>query len=325
MNLPQKLLNYPCPLIAVNKDGFVVAKNYIAEIKVGVIHKGASIKKYTDIDITKECLSRGEICGNEYTYFTIFHEEDGESFTLLFFSLATFGEDLLPFDILELYKEKIVSAKQSEISSNKERQYIRSIHNNLIKANYFTDFFKIFNLRLTRHADDEEKVVLSQICSAIDTASKNYLENLDIEVDIDYSVGTIVANISEIHIVTMLLNALMFSVINSGDKIKISLSENRSVAKISFEFYSSISFDKMTRESENSVINSSLSLLLAIKIASEYGFGYSWTKGSDKSSLNTLSFDIPVSITSKIPFASRDTVTETVAKLMLNIFYDEKL
>lgn len=328
MVLKQSFANYTSPIIAVDREGFVVAKNYIAEISFEVIHVGALASKYTDIDFTKETLSKGQFCGKEYTYFTLFDSIDDTEVTLLFLSLATFGEDLLPFNVLELYREKVNALDATdEADKNHERKYIRSVHNNLVKANYFQAFSKIFDAKLEKRKIkiENERVVLSKICYAIKTAVESYLENIDITVDIDYDTTPLIASICETDISCIILNSLSFCVINSLDSVKISLIDKNDYAELSFCFNSNISFDRWLDSTDNSVLNSSLSLLIAFELAEVYGFKYSLTRSGDKkTSNNALVYKIPIERINFASFASKDTITNTVEKFLLSIFYDVK-
>lgn len=328
MVLSQSFANYTSPIIAVDRSGFVVAKNYIAEITFEVIHVGAMASKYTDIDFTRETLSKGSFCGKEYTYFTLFDSIDGKDVTLLFLSLTTFGEDLLPFNVLELYRERVNALdKAEEADKNQERKYIRSVHNNLVKANFFRMFSRIFDAKLKKRdiKIEDKTVVLSQACYAIKTAVENYLESVDVSVDIDYTSGPLIASICETDISCIVLNSLSFCVINSADSVKIGLTENDGVAELSFSFNSNTSFDRWLNCEDNSVLNSSLSLLIAFELAKVYGFEYSLTKSGDKKlSNNVLTYRIPIERTNLVNFASSDTLSETAEKLLLSIFYDVK-
>ena len=79
------LINYPLPIIAINKDGIVTGKNHSVEETFKVIHVGALVKRYTSIDFTTEKFSSGIFCDTECYYCTIFDNDE----TLLILALDT--------------------------------------------------------------------------------------------------------------------------------------------------------------------------------------------------------------------------------------------
>ncbi len=325
MLLSQSLLNYPLPLIAINRKGFVAAKNYIAETAFDVIHVGASVQKYTDINFSKEGLAKGMFCGKEYTYFNMLCD-DADGTSLLFLLMTTFGEEHLSFNVSDIYKEKINNLPEApEKDKNKDRKYIRSVHNNLIRANYFTAFSDTVNSRL-RKSEDTDTVVLSKVCSALEIAIASYLENLDIRINIDYESGTLVSKMREADIIGIILNSLFFCVINSYDTITLSLTERSGLAQLSFVFRSNSDFDKWLDPQSAAGLNSSLSLAIAFKIADIYGIKYTISKSTFKKlSENTLTYEIPIILRPYISFAASDTITQTMKNMLLNIFFDEEL
>ena len=54
MKFAESLENFTSPVIAVDSEMFVAAKNYLASMTFPNIHVGAKIEKYTDIDLSKE-------------------------------------------------------------------------------------------------------------------------------------------------------------------------------------------------------------------------------------------------------------------------------
>ncbi len=324
MLLSQSLLNYPIPIVAINSKGFVAAKNYIAETVFDVIHVGALAEKYTDICFSKEGLSKGMFCGKEYTYFNMFCDSSKDN-SLLFLLMTTFGEEHLSFNAFDLYKERIQSLPASLDDKNNDRKYIRAVHNNLLRANYFTAFSRTVNSRL-RKLEDTDTVVLSKVCASLEIAVASYLENLDIRIDVDYESGTLVSKMKETDIISIILNSLFFCVINSTDTITVNLTERNGVALLSFNFNSKSNFDKWLEPNSASGLNSSLSLAIAFKIADVYGIKYTITRSSGKKiSENVLTYEIPIDIRPYISFAGEDTVTPAMKNMLLTIFFNKEL
>ena len=51
--------NYPSPVIAIDNENFVCAKNYLSSMSFPNVHVGAKVSNYTDINIAGETLSKG--------------------------------------------------------------------------------------------------------------------------------------------------------------------------------------------------------------------------------------------------------------------------
>lgn len=325
MIMNDKLLNYPTPIIAINKStGLLAEKNHCAEIMFNVLHVGSMFSRYShDIDYTVEKLSYGTFCDKQCTYFTLFRDD----VTLLFMSFATFGESLLPFDILDTYKQKLAEIEKSSVDKTKERKYVKAVNNNLLKANYFNTFSSLFEAKLQNKniRIDEKTVGVERVCTAINTASKNFLENINITFDIDYSSGVITADIHEADLISLILNSLMFCTINASDEIKVTLTNDDNLTKLSFEFNSN-SIPQSINESTNSLLNSSLALIIAFEIAKAYGIKFELTKDELKNTTRyALVYTLPSTESSEIVFSANDKTSKIVQKLMCCIFFDENI
>jgi predicted PolB exonuclease-like 3'-5' exonuclease len=145
---------YPTPIISIDQKGFVSGKNYLAEITFPVVHIGAKASRYADFDYYKDNFSRGCFCGKEYPYISFIKEFDGEEHIILVLNINSFERDIVPFNVLNEYKKRVssLSDKSNKIDSklkNQQRKYIREIHNNAIKANYFSVFKNLFSSNIT--------------------------------------------------------------------------------------------------------------------------------------------------------------------------------
>lgn len=315
--------NFPLPIIEVNKNGIIVSKNYMSDIAIPVIKAGAYASRYTDIDFSVEKVASGYFCNLPCTYFTVRKDES----TLLFLSFETLFLSKMPFDIIEVYREKLNSLSQPSSSDrNLERRYVRSVRNNLLKANYFSTFSKLFSKKYsnTEMRIEEESVVLSRICSAIETAASNYLEGIKIDYDIDCDACFMTAKICETDIINIILNSLMFCVLNSSEAVTFGLKQLGGFAELSFSFVSNIAFEKIMDSDDISMLNSSLALMIAFKLAEIYSYDYYLAKDLSRKSLTySLVYRIPVTIYNKLNFSASDFAKEFAIRSILNIFFDE--
>lgn len=315
----QNLINHPMPIISVNKDGIVTAKNNSMQAAFGVVHVGALANKYTDIDFSYEKFSSGWFCNVECYYCTIFDNDE----TLLILALDTVSAKSLPFNIISMYKEKIKEVCELPKTDNKtrDRKYVNSINSNLIKANYFNVYKEIFDNRLKRHND--ESVVLSKVCTAVKTVTANNFEDASINFEIDYCSGNMVAKISEQAILGIILNTLSFCIINAASPVSIALDGTIGFAKLEFKFKSKSSFDKWLNPDSNALLNSSLSLLIATEIAKSFGYEFSVTKTSGKTANEySFAYKIPVEVNSNLNFSSEDSASFIAKRLFSLIFFD---
>jgi len=274
--LNQALINYTTPVFSINKNGLISGKNYMAEKVFSVVKVGAIASRYTDIDFDCEKLSKAEFCGKEYSYFTMFSGDE----TLLFIHLDSFGSNMLPFDAYAMYKEKVSEIIQTTSGDkNLERRFIRATHSNLIKANYFSVFSKIFEKKYNNESIkiNNKTCVVSQIYTGVKTATHNFLEDIDIVFDTKYSYSKLVANIYESDLMSLVINALYFCIINASGTINALMEEKFDHVSLSFTFDSKSSFDRWLSIADNSVINSSFALSIAVELAKTYGIEYSLT------------------------------------------------
>lgn len=327
MKFAESLENFTSPVIAVDSEMFVAAKNYLASMTFPNIHVGAKIEKYTDIDLSKEVLFKGTFYGKTYTYFTCFTEIEGKQYTLIFISLSTFKEDLLPFDPISLYKEKVamLPTDNNELK-NKKRQYIRSVHNNLIKASYFENFVGLFNSN--KSSDKSEMTELKKACFALGIITNNYLENIKINLKIDSVMPSLIANVGEVDLTALLINSLFFAVLNSNDDIQIELCYDNKYANIAIEFQSNFDFFELynNKEVDNESINSAFSLSIAMELAKRNNIGYKISRNKENNKVHyTISHYIPVELQSSLTLSSKDTLGHIMEKLIVNVFFGESL
>ncbi|MBE6701000.1 MAG: hypothetical protein E7582_03830 [Ruminococcaceae bacterium] len=334
MKFKTSLENYPSAVVAIDKDGFVIAKNYLASISFPVIHVGAKVSNYTDINYLLSGMSRGVFCGKEYTYFCTESDVDKTPCYLMFLSLASFGEDLLPFDVIKAYGEKVEKFSDNcvygeKVDSNAQRRYIRSVHNNLVKVNFFSVFKNLFNpdRNVEKMRLDDEKVVLSQICTSVSFAVDNYLSELDVVFDINYENPKLVAGICKQDIVNIILNTLVFCAINSSSSIKVSLDKGESdVAQLTFDFTSRFDLFSVYKVSEGdtSVLNSALSFFVAFELAKLYDFKFSFSKNREIKNRYKITYEIPVTTSNKAGFSSGDNLDTIVERYLFTVFFNEE-
>ena len=317
----QNLINYPLPLISINKDGFITAKNHNIESTFSMVHVGALVKKYTDIDLSVESFSRGKFCNVECSYCTMFENDE----VLLFLSPDTVSTHTLPFNIIELYRKRIneVCAQPTSMSKTLDRKYVNSVSGNLIKANYFNAYHGVFDRKLQKQ-DPDNTTVLTKVLTAIKNVTTNNFDDVDVSFNIDYYSGNMVARINELNLIGIILNSLSFCIMNAANSVNVSLTENNKIAEISFSFSSRASFDKWLNPDSDTLLNSSLSLLIATELAKNADYEYSITKNGEKNVIEyTLNYKIPVDITSDLVFSSSDDTMPVVKRLYSLIFFGE--
>ncbi len=330
MKFKDSIENYPSPIIAVNDDNFVTAKNYLASLTFPNIHVGAKFSVYSDINIKNEGLARGVFYGKEYTYFSNLVEGEEEPYYIFVISLSTFGEDLMSFNPLELYKEKVKLIANSEGNettreeSNKKRQYIRSVYNNLVKINYFEQFKGLFNIESNKH-NFSEACEIYKIFTAMNYLFVDYFD--DVDVIFEVSCDALLAKISEFHIVSMLLNSLAFSVLNSNDKIQIKLTDNTINADISIEFLSKHDvFALYTQENaseDTALLNSAFSLCVSLELAKCNGVNFKIIKEKQSGKTKyTIKHIIPTEKGTQMRFSSKDTLLPMLERTLRTVFYD---
>ncbi len=319
MTLNQHLLNYPTPIIAIDENGFVAAKNYLMEMTLPVVKVGACVRKYSDISFTVEQLSRGAFCDRDCTYFTLFDTIDGVAVTLLFLSFASFGETLLPFDIFEIYKERIAQLTSLEpLNKNKERQYIRSVHNNLLRVKYFNALTAFFQKTVTRTKMIEE-VSLPKLLTSVNTVVQAHIDNLSFEIP----VFTTITQIDEIDAINLIFNSLLFSVINSTKNVVVRLRDENEFSILTFSFETNATFDSWLNKEDNAVLNSSLSLITAFELAKINNIKYTLKKQPDKKTVKyTLEYIIPSKRSRLTRFSSGSDLTK-LKILFKAIFFNE--
>jgi len=326
MKFLSSIENYPSPVIAIDDNMFVAAKNYLASLTFPNLHVGAKITKYTDIDFENEVLAKGAFYGKEYLYFLRFSEIDGQKYTLLFLSVMTFSRDVLGFDPITSYQNVGENTTDTHDSlKNKKRQYVRNVHNKLVKANYFENFKGLFESK--RMFDCQETVELKRVCTSLDIITRNYLENLDINVVIDYTMPNLVATISELHITSLLVNSLLFAVINSKNKIDITLNNFGDSAQIVMEFTSDFDFFELydiDPKVRTDVLNSAFSLCVALEICDRCNIDFSIKREKKNNVVNyTITHSMPINKNHKASFASKDTITPLLEKYLLSVFFNE--
>ena len=329
MKFNDLLQNHPSPVIAIDKNGFVVAKNYLAGLTFENLHVGAKISKYTDVDFTKCIMSRCVFYGNEYTYYVCNDAIDDIECYLMFISLAEYGIDFLPFDPVALYKEKVNKVTPEEVTSiviNKKRRYIRSIHNNLLRVNYFDNFKALFTSR-AYIAPSEEIISLSSVCATLEKICDNYLSEADVTINKNDTSVFDSVKISSIIISSVLLNSLCFCIMNSCDSISVSLGTNINEAEILMEFdsrYDFFSLYKSDSDITNSDINSALSLSIASEICKRCGIDYKVsTETKNNNTHYRIAHTFKVACENRFVLSSQDKLFETMEKYILSIFFDE--
>ena len=328
MKFKDSIENYPSPIIAVSTDNFVLAKNYLASLSFPNIHVSAKISNYTQIDVKNEKLAKGVFYGKEYTYFSTYIENDDEPYYLLVISLSTFGEDLMSFNPIEIYKKKVEFLTKDECASttdpNQKRRYIRSVYNNMVKVNFFNQFRGLFEIELNRNSSGET----SEIYKTFLAMRYLFIDNFeDVDVKFEFGCDGLIANISELHLVSMLLNSLAFCVLNSNSQIEIKLKDNIVNAEISMEFYSKHDvFALYTEEKsseDNALLNSAFSLCISLELAKCNGVDFTITKErvSDKAKY-IVKHIVPTRIQTETRFTSGDKTKELLEKIFNSVFYD---
>lgn len=326
MKFISSIENYPSPVIAIDENKFVAAKNYLAGLTFPNVHVGAKISKYTDIVFEYETLSKGTFYGKEYLYFSCFTEIDGQKYTLLFLSVMTFSRDILGFDPILSYKNIADSPSQSQDElKNKKRQYIRNVHNKLIKANYFENFKGLFESE--RKFNDHETVELKRVCTALDIITKNYLENLNINIITDHTMPNMVANVSEMHVASLLINSLLFAVINSINEVNVTLRNIGNRAEIVMEFSSAFDFFELYDINPNErtdVLNSAFSLCVAMEICERCDIDFSIKREKVNNQVKfSIHHSMPINTNNRNAFSSKDTVLPILEKYLLSVFFNE--
>ena len=252
----------------------------------------------------------------------MFNDEE----TLLFICVNSFGNGILPFDAFSLYKERVKALLSKEpYDKNKERHFVRAINSNLVKVNYFTEFSEIFNNKCNNiSASDKKSCVVSKIYTGIKLATQNFLEDVDIDFDAEYAYTQRVAQISENDLIKLILNAMYFSISSAKGKINVILKEDFDHVVIRFTFDSNSSFDRWLSADDNSVLNSSLALAIAMEIAKVHEIKYSLINDTQKYKTNNiLEFIIPAKADPSFKLSSIDTLTENIHKYLNIIFLDE--
>lgn len=326
MKFISSIENYPSPVIAIDENKFVAAKNYLASLTFPNVHVGAKISNYTDIEFEYEMLSKGTFYGKEYLYFSSFTVIEGQKYTLIFLSLMTLSKDLLGFDPISSYQSIISQTSDSQDNlKNKKRQYVRSVHNKLIRANYFENFRGLFESE--RKFEGDETVELKRVCTALDIITKNYLENLNINVLTDHTMPNMIAKVSEIHISSLLINSLLFAVINSTKDINIELRSINNNAEILIEFDSQHDFFELYGIDINNrtdILNSAFSLCVVSKICERCNIGFAIKREKVKNLIHfSMSHVMPIKVNNKTSFSSRDTVAPILEKYLLSVFFNE--
>lgn len=329
MKFSNSIENYPSPVIAINAENFVVAKNYLASMAFPNVHVGAKASTYTNIDLNKEAFSKGVFYGKKYNYYTCESVVENEPCKLLFISLSSFGEDLLPFNPIETYKDKVINAPSGEniALKNKQRRYIRSVNNNLIKANYFDNFRALFEAN-ARPVDKSETVELVAVCTALEKIAHNYLGDIEINIENDLIAERLIASISEINIASMLLNSICFSVINSSGPINVSLKKDGDFGNISIKFNSSTNFFELYNVEEsdinNSALNSGFALCVALEIAKQNDISFSIVGKTERNKTTyTINHNIPIKTEYGLVFSSNTSLITTFTNELLTVFFDE--
>ena len=330
MKFNNSVENYPSPIIAANDEGFIIAKNYLASMTFPNIHIGARLSNYTDINPFIEKLSSGIFYGKNHTYYASHSNINGEKAYLIVISIASFGEDLFPFNPIEIYRNKVKGLTLDENNfdelKNEKRKYVRNVHNNLIRANYFDTFKGLFETKYSKSVNDSTELL--KVCSALEYIIQELLDTIDISFDINFIDTNLKANISENYIISLLLNSLFFSVINSSGAIKIALNHIDDVAEINFNFISDFDFSALYNVGEfdeaTENLNSALSLCIALELAKRSNIEYSIEKTAiDGKTEYTIKHKINITENNSIEFASGDTITPLLKKYLLTIFYNQ--
>lgn len=323
MQLFQPYENYPTPIILVDKNGFLVAKNYMAGITFG-LHIGTKLSAYTNINYTKEAISQGIFCDKKCTYLVTSVIIDDIPYSLVILSVASFGQAFLPESALDNYKKAIKEMDANDtLDRNKERRYIRAVHNNLVRVNLFDAFINLFDTKFKRQKEKEEfpcQTSVSSVCYAVHTAAENFLTGASIGLDIDYETPSLLANIPERELITIIVNALFFGVMNStsGVEMHLSLCDGDAELKVSFTAVSL--FEEFFKDTA-SATNSYMSLAIAFELADAYGAKYALITSDDGKS--EIIFKIPVVSSGNISFSSQNSAYELAEKLISRIFFDD--
>ena len=327
MKFDQHYENYPAPIIAVTKDGYVAAKNLSANLIFDVVHVGAIASRYTDIAFDKEAMNMGKFCDKTCAYITLFDKMDGQEVTLLIISISTFCKDLFLNNPIESYKNKIVGSNTvGSDDKNLERRYIRAIHNNLIKANYFNTFSEIFNIDKS-HLDDDDIIGydttnMASACTAVNNVAQNYLGDIKVTTDIEHTAGSLIADVNHKHMIGLMINTLSFCVINASDGINITLDSENNLAELSFSFESSSAFDRFIFNDDDSSLNASFALTVALEFAKLHDYKFSMSKEpKNKSFVYELTYYIPVKEINRIQISSRDDVGDCAKAMFLSVFF----
>lgn len=320
--------NYPSPVIAIDNENFVCAKNYLSSMSFPNVHVGAKVSNYTDINIAGETLSKGLFYGKEVTYFICNGIVENEPCKLLFISLCSFGKTLLPFNPVELYKNNLTKdgSNYSDKDKNKQRKYIRSIHKNLLKVNYFDNFRALFEGN-ARPIDENDKTDISSFSIALQQVLKNHLEEINFTFKNDFSPERLIATISKIDLASLLLNSLSFCIINSSDDIEITFNNNDDFAQIKMNFYSDTDIFELYKIKEtdikNNLINSGFALCIALEISKQNKISFSLEKEVAKNKfVYSVKHIIPIETKHELLFSSQTSTTRIIEDELFDIFFD---
>lgn len=329
MKFNDLLENYPSPVIAIDTSGFVLAKNYLSSLTFKNIHVGAKIAKYTDIDFTECSMSRNTFYGNEYSYFVCKDSIDNIECYLMFISISDYGVDYLPFNPVELYRQKVAELSSESESSdikNKKRQYIRSLHNNLLRVNYFENFKALFTPK-AHIARSDETISLYSVFCALEKICCNYISEADIKFHENDTYAFDSVKTSNIVMSSILLNSLCFCIMNSSGAIDVTLTNDINYAKILMEFDSSFDFFGLYKSDykiENKDLNAGLSLCIATEISKRCGIGYKILKEHKKNKIHyTIIHTFETVCENKFMLSSQDKIMDTLERYILSIFFDE--
>ena len=189
----------------------------------------------------------------------------------------------------------------------------------ILRADFFSSFKNIFEAKNKRALKiHSETTDISSVLLAISVASKNYLEGVDISFDIESDLR-LSADILEIDFINLILNVLSFSVINAKDEVRVSLNKVDNFAEIEFAFASEFDFNLLGDNNlENSRLNSSLSLLIAITLSEIYSIPFRFEK---RESIYRLILNLPVRASSELVFSKRDNLDEKIKRQLQAIFF----
>ena len=153
---------------------------------------------------------------------------------------------------------------------------------------------------------------------------QNFLEDVDVVFETDYSYTQRVSQMSENELINLILNALYFSIISAKGRINVLLKENYDHVCLRFTFDSNSFFDRWLSSDDNSVLNSSLALAVAIEICRAYDIKYSLINDKQKyCTQNILEFIIPAKSENGMKLSSSDNITDSVNKYLNLIFLDK--